>query len=107
MEARLARRDAELEAWLLYDEKPAKPPSDNPKQTTPIEHVIPQRMSAEDALQAMANTSARNKQLELEVRALAGMVRLVLSVSVEKSKLTKCSIHIHSVGKSSYPSSVP
>ncbi|KAF7969813.1 hypothetical protein HWV62_25934 [Athelia sp. TMB] len=106
LEARLARRDAELEAWLLYGKKARL---DHPRQSSPAaEHSIP-RLSAEDALQVMQNTSVRNKQLEQEVRALSGML--------EKARLRAASLinppahasmkDSHAGGRSSAPPNIP
>lgn len=79
LEARLARRDVELEAWLVYGKTPPK--SSSPvlsEEPTPAKLNVP-RLTAEDALQVMQATSARNKELEQEVRALSEMVRPMFS----------------------------
>lgn len=112
LEARLARRDAELEAWLLYGEKPTKPPSDSPKSSPPAERerVIPQRMSTEDALQAMQTASSRNKQLELEVRALSGMLgkaRIRAASLVNAPSAHPATATLNPTGRSSASPSLP
>lgn len=76
LEAQLARRDAELEACLIYDKN--NDTASHHSKRTPLPPNMARdvpRMTNEEALEVMGTTSARNKVLEQEVRGLSHMVR--------------------------------
>lgn len=76
LKAQIARRDAELEACLIYDKniELASYPSQNAPLPQNIARDVP-CMKEEEALQVMGARSAQNKALEQEVRGLAQIVR--------------------------------
>lgn len=74
LEARLARREAELEAYTIQvGNSPAYSPRDSEDRKS--DAPTKPRMTKEEAIKIMGTTSTRNKLLELEVQGLFKRVR--------------------------------
>lgn len=74
LEAKVAAREAVLEASIRHHQKRDKSPLDRSRQArrTPESEISPPKpMSDEDCLRVLADSNTRNKSLEIEIRSLA------------------------------------